>query len=109
MQIGESRVPLRFEFAVPADVDVAEPVLTTETDENVRLGALRRGLDIDSRWTQHRVAAVRQAAGEWHIVVWMVPATEDELDLEDARKGVPDLVEMIVPGARLVSVNRSGM
>jgi hypothetical protein len=105
--IGESRVPLRLEFTVPTDVDVAEPVSPTEAEENVRLGALRRGLDIDSRWSQHRVAAVRQAAGEWHVVLWIVPATDDEEDLEDVRKGVPDLVEMIVPGAHLVSVDRT--
>jgi hypothetical protein len=109
---GHSDVPLRFDFVVPIDVDVAETtegdVFATEKDENVRLGTLRRALETDSRWRQYRVASIQAAdTGEWHVMVWLILASADEQDVEDARGSVPDLVRMIIPGTRLVSIDRS--
>jgi hypothetical protein len=105
-----SDVPIRFEFAVPRDIDIAEPSegAATEAEENVRLGALRRALDVDSRWQHHRVASLwRPENAQWHLVVWVAPGSNDEEDVADTREGVPELVGMIVPGAHVISVTRT--
>jgi hypothetical protein len=49
-----SRTAVRFDFQVPADIDVAEPpdgdIFNTGGEENVRLGSVRRALDSTSTW-----------------------------------------------------------
>lgn len=94
---------LRCDFAVPADIDVSEPVSADAftAGPNPRIQALRRELEADPRWSGCRVTPIRHAESGrgWRVLVWTIPLSGLTEDVARACQGVHGIVMTTVPGA----------
>jgi hypothetical protein len=109
--------PFRFDFAVPDDLDIAEPlregetVLDAEVAPNPILETLRAALDGDPRWILERVVPLYsdRDGRRQHVIVWVSIRDHSDAALVEARSDVQQIVVGVVLGAWLIGIEQASI